>query len=89
MAEVGDRVEVVTKQAGARAGVVLGVTGTMVRIKWDVGGETTMVPGPGVLSVVGKAKAPKARAANAGKAAKPGKPAKSGKDAKAKAKGKK
>jgi hypothetical protein len=80
MAEVGDRVEVVTKQAGARAGVVLGVTRTLIRIKWDTGGETSMVPGPGVLSVVGKSKAPKAKAAKGAKATK---------GAKGKAKGKK
>jgi hypothetical protein len=58
MPSVGDRVEVTTKQAGPRAGVVVAVSGTMVKVKWDAGGETMMVPGPGVLSVVGAAKVP-------------------------------
>jgi hypothetical protein len=56
MAEVGDRVEFASAQAAPRVGVVLAVTGSMVRIRWDTGGESSMVPGPGVLSVVPAAK---------------------------------
>jgi hypothetical protein len=55
MAKIGDRVEFATARSVPRVGVVMAVTGSMVRVRWDTGGETSMVPGPGVLSVVGKA----------------------------------
>jgi hypothetical protein len=51
MPDIGDRVEVASK-AGARFGVVTGVSGAMITVRWDAGGETSLIPGPGVLSVV-------------------------------------
>src|SRR5258707_13161356 len=42
VAQVGDRVEVRSAQVGPRAGVVVGVTGSLVRVRWDTGGETAM-----------------------------------------------
>jgi Domain of unknown function (DUF1918) len=51
MAVVGDQIEVSSK-AGARSGVVTGVNGPMIAVRWSTGEETSFVPGPGVLSVV-------------------------------------
>ena len=51
MAEVGDRVEVQSK-AGVRMGRVTRVSGAMVSVEWDTGGQTTVIPAPGVMSVV-------------------------------------
>jgi hypothetical protein len=51
MADIGDRVAVASK-GGSRSGVVTGVSGAMVTVRWDTGGETSLIPGPGVLSVV-------------------------------------
>ncbi|MCU1461992.1 MAG: hypothetical protein JWO37_2067 [Acidimicrobiales bacterium] len=77
MAEVGDRVTLASAQAAPRVGVVMAVTGSMVRIRWDTGGESSMVPGPGVLSVLPAAapdkRAPARRAPTAKKKAPVGK----------------
>ncbi len=51
MANVGDRIAVASK-GKPRSGVVTAVGGAMIRVRWDAGGETSLVPGPGVLSVV-------------------------------------
>jgi len=37
--------------------VVTGVTGGLLRIRWSTGEESTVVPGPGAYTVVGKVKA--------------------------------
>ena len=52
MADVGDRVEMLSK-AGPRQGVVRRVSGTLVTVEWDSGGQTTVIPAPGVMSVIG------------------------------------
>jgi hypothetical protein len=52
MPDVGDRVSVQAK-AGTRLGRVQSVSGALVTIEWDTGGQTTMIPAPGVMSVVG------------------------------------
>lgn len=69
MAEVGDRVEVKSKSA-SRLGVVLSVTGSLLRLRWDDGDETTLVPAPGALRVVegGAARGSRARRGVAGAA---------------------
>jgi hypothetical protein len=36
--------------------VVTGVTGSLLRIRWSTGEESTMIPGPGSLAVIGKVK---------------------------------
>jgi hypothetical protein len=51
MADVGNRITVASK-GGPRAGVVTAVNGAMITVRWDSGGETSIIPGPGVLSVV-------------------------------------
>jgi hypothetical protein len=59
MASVGDRVRVLQNKAGQppRDGVVTAVSGSMLRIRWSTGEETSLVPGSGSVSVVGKARA--------------------------------
>ena len=52
MAVVGDRVEVLSK-AATRQGVVTRVSGALVTVEWDTGGSTTVIPAPGVMSVIG------------------------------------
>ena len=54
MAEVGDRVAA-TSKAAARSGVVTAVTGSLLRVRWDTGEETSFVPAAGALSVIAKA----------------------------------
>ncbi len=58
MATVGDRVHVASRKLGQppREGVVTGVSGTLLRVRWSTGEESTIVPGTGSVSVVGKAK---------------------------------
>jgi hypothetical protein len=74
MADVGDRVEMLSK-SGTRQGVVRRVSGTLVTVEWDTGGQTTVIPAPGVMSVIGgRRPAPaKKKAAPAKKKAAPAK----------------
>jgi hypothetical protein len=51
MAEVGDRVAVISK-ATSRSGVVTAVTGSLLRVLWDTGEETSFVPAAGALRVI-------------------------------------
>ena len=55
MPQVGDRVSVHSK-AGPRLGVVTASSGSMLRVRWETGDESSIVPGPGTLTVVGKAR---------------------------------
>src|SRR5205823_3186735 len=70
MAVVGDRVEVLSK-AGTRQGVVTRVSGALVTVEWDTGGSTTVIPAPGVMSVIGGGRKAAARKAPAKKKAAP------------------
>ena len=56
MAVVGDRVQVSSRKGGEapRDGVVTGVTGALLRVRWSTGEESTVVPSMGSLAVVGK-----------------------------------
>ncbi len=60
-----------------RDGVVTGVVGRLLRIKWSTGEESTIVPGPGAVAVTGKV-----RASFGGKAPAPAKVSKATKSAK-------
>ena len=51
MVKAGDRVQIKSR-SGPRAGIVINVSGSMLRLRWDNGEETTIVPGPGVLSIL-------------------------------------
>jgi hypothetical protein len=78
MPDVGDRVEMLSK-AGTRQGKVTRVSGALVSVEWDTGGQTTVIPAPGVMSVIGgrrpakKAAPTKKKAAPAKKKATPAK----------------
>jgi len=52
MPVVGDRVQMHATKAdwAPRVGVVIGVTGSLLRIKWLTGEESTVVPGAGALA---------------------------------------
>ena len=56
MAVVGDRVQISSRKVGEapRDGVVIGVTGSLLRVRWSTGEESTVVPSMGSLAVVGK-----------------------------------
>ena len=53
MAQKGDRVIVESEKVGAkpRAGVVTGVNGPLVQVRWDNGKETSFVPAAGSMWV--------------------------------------
>ncbi|HTZ07743.1 MAG TPA: DUF1918 domain-containing protein [Acidimicrobiales bacterium] len=61
MPEVGDRVEVPSKRVGQtpRQGVVTAVTGTLLRVAWTTGEESTVMPSMGSLVVVGRGRVPR------------------------------
>lgn len=81
MPEVGDRVRVESTKVGQtrREGLVTGVVGHLLRIKWSTGEESTVAPGPGSVAVIGKV-----RKSAGKKAAAPSKTAKVTKSKKAK-----
>ena len=56
MPSIGDRVRFEsTKVAQAhRDGVVTGVDGELLHIEWSTGGESSLVPGAGSITIVGK-----------------------------------
>jgi hypothetical protein len=56
MAVVGDRVQLASRKVGEapRDGVVTGVTGSLLRVRWSTGEQSTVVPSMGSLAVVGK-----------------------------------
>ena len=55
-ARKGDIVLVRSEKSGdqGRRGLVLGVLGSMLTIRWDDDTESMFIPGPGTLTVVGK-----------------------------------
>lgn len=55
MVEVKDRVVIESEKVGepARTGTVTEVVGSLIKIEWDDGSETSMVPAAGALRVVG------------------------------------
>lgn len=58
MVAVGDRVQLSPGKGGQlpREGVITGVTGALLRVRWSSGEESTIIPGAGTLAVVGKAR---------------------------------
>ena len=57
MVEVGDRIRLSSMKGADREGLVTAVTGSLVRVRWPSGEETTVVPAPGTLSVLPTGKA--------------------------------
>jgi hypothetical protein len=64
MVEVGDWVLVESEKVGVatRGGVVTGVDGRLITVRWDSGSSSTFVPSAGCLQVTGHE--PQAEAAN-------------------------
>ena len=67
MASVGDKVRVLSGKGGQppRDGVVTAVSGSLLRIKWSTGEETSLIPGPGAVTVTGRVRTPAKKAAKA------------------------
>jgi len=78
MPDIGDRVRMESRKLGqaVREGVVTGVVGRLLRIRWSTGEESTFMPGPGSVTVVGKARAGKKAAAKKASPAKKSAPKK-------------
>lgn len=55
MVDVGSRIEIESEKVGVepRTGVVTAVHGAQVRVRWDDGHESSIVPGPGAMRVIG------------------------------------
>jgi hypothetical protein len=56
MVEVRDRVVVESEKVGdpPRTGVVTAVSGQLITIRWDSGGESSLIPSAGALHVEGR-----------------------------------
>jgi hypothetical protein len=52
MVQVGDRIRLSSMKGPDREGLVTAVTGSLVRVRWPSGDETTVAPAPGTLSVL-------------------------------------
>jgi len=67
---VGDKVRVLPSKSGQppRDGVVTGATGSMLRVRWSTGEESSFIPGPGAVTVMGKVRTPAKKAAKTTKA---------------------
>jgi hypothetical protein len=55
---VGDSVEAATRKIGQtpRTGTVTAVRGALITVRWDSGGETSLIPAAGTLTVIGAAR---------------------------------
>jgi len=49
---------------GSPVGVVTGVTGSLLRIRWSTGEESSVIPAAGALAVIGKARKPSGKKAS-------------------------
>jgi hypothetical protein len=52
MVKVDDRIRLLAGKGPDREGVVTALTGSMVRVRWPSGEETTVIPAPGTLTVI-------------------------------------
>ena len=89
MAQVGDRVQVSSPRVGQapREGVVAGVSGALLRVRWSTGEESSLVPGAGSVTIIASRRGPSRRKApTAAKTTKAASPAKASKAASAHAK---
>jgi hypothetical protein len=57
VANNGDRVEVASSKGKSRIGRVISSSGQMLTIRWDSGDETSLIAGPGTLTVLKRARA--------------------------------
>ena len=72
MVKVGDLIRLSSMKGPTREGFVTAMTGSLVRVRWPSGDETTLVPAPGTLSVVATGKSGPQTAAKKGAAKKSG-----------------
>ena len=54
MVSIGDRIRLTLNKGTDREGVVTGVTGSLLRVRWSSEEETSVVPAPGTLTVLGR-----------------------------------
>jgi len=52
MVKVGDRIRLSSTKGPDRDGVVTAVTGSLLRVRWPSGEESTVAPAPGTLTVL-------------------------------------
>ena len=52
LVKVGDRIRLSSGKGPDREGIVIAMTGSMVRVRWPSAGETTIIPAPGTLTVL-------------------------------------
>jgi hypothetical protein len=71
MPGVGDRVVFEGSKVGGsrREGQLLSIDGRAVRVRWDDGSDSLLIPGPGAMRVVATARSPKSGTAKTAKAA--------------------
>src|SRR3712207_5848318 len=55
MVRVGEQIRLTLNKGAGREGVVTGLAGSMLRVRWASGEESTVIPGPGTLTVLGPA----------------------------------
>ena len=55
MLKTGDRIRLSSRKGPDREGVITAVTGAMLRVRWQTDDETTVIPAPGTLTVLGPA----------------------------------
>jgi hypothetical protein len=65
MPDIKDRVEVASRKGGSRTGRVIAVSGQLLTIAWDTGGESSLIAGPGTLTVIKRRRQPAASTAAA------------------------
>jgi hypothetical protein len=55
MVKVGNVVEIAGRKIGEtpREGTVMAVSGSLLRIRWASGEESSLIPGPGTMTVIG------------------------------------
>jgi len=70
MVKVGDRIRLSSTKGLDREGVVTAVTGSLVRVRWPSDDETTVVPAPGTLTVLGGSETSRSKPAKKPKAGK-------------------
>lgn len=56
MVRVGDRVVLESERVGqpSQAGVVSGIHGQLLQVRWDSGKESSFIPSAGALQVIGQ-----------------------------------
>jgi hypothetical protein len=81
MVKIGDRVLLSSTKGPNREGVVTAVTGSLLRVRWPSGEETTVVPAPGTLTVLTSGEGAARRAAKKNRGAAKGAPGTSKKTA--------